>query len=228
MVLYNWFVNRHSAKIILTYRHLIKHSMSYSSAPWSSDHFLLFLIWTIWDKIIWDTESKLPTIRYHVYLWEKVPRVNFKLPDLLPVYPQEIVVPVEHFVSKFPVVFWKILTGKPDVKAAVKDLQITGDYVTAVQIIENWFDWKVNCFVDIKITSWRNPPLCFLYPRQRDFFLLQQPPENQRAKHSCVPSWPISLNIPHVDENATFTWELSCLALSPKSRCSNRKSTHQR
>ena len=33
LVLYNWFVNRHSAKIILTYRHLIKHSMSYSSAP---------------------------------------------------------------------------------------------------------------------------------------------------------------------------------------------------
>ena len=147
-MLYNWFVNRHSAKIILTYRHLIKHSMSYSSAPWSSDHFLLFLIWTIWDKIIWDTESKLPTIRYHVSLWEKVPRVNFKLPDLLPVYPQEIVVPVEHFVSKFPVVFWKIFTCKPDVKAAVKDLQITGDYVTAVQIIEDeYLDRKVNCFV---------------------------------------------------------------------------------
>ena len=54
----------------------------------------------------------------------------------------------------------------------------------------NWFYRMVNLPNSksvVHISSY-SPP-CWLYPRQRDFCLLQQWPELQRVRHNCVPSW---------------------------------------
>ena len=83
--------------------------------------FPLFLICTIGDKIIWHIEGKSPQIMYFNF-FEEAPSVDFKLPNLRPVDPQESVIPVEHLGLGLYVIFWKILTCVPDVEAAVKDL----------------------------------------------------------------------------------------------------------